>query len=97
MSNQHHTEYAPPVLRAPSPTTSVGTAYPEDQTSFSDCEHQLSQAAFEKKWEECLGLGKPRRGEDFANISPLIPRPPTGSLEEKCTWIHLIQSRRHLR
>jgi hypothetical protein len=84
MSNQHHTEYAPPVLRAPSPTSSVGTTYPEDRTSFSDSEHQLGQAAFERKWEERLELGKPGREEELANISPLIPRPPSGSLEEKC-------------
>jgi hypothetical protein len=82
--NQHHTEYAPPVLRAPSPASSVGTAYAEDQTSFSDSEHQLSQAAFEKKWEGRLELGKPRREEEIANISPLIPRPPPGSPDEKC-------------
>lgn len=84
---QHHTEYASPVLRAPSPASSVGTAYAEDQTSISDSEHQLSQAAFEKKWEERLELGKPRQEEEMANISALIPRPPSGSPEEKCKWI----------
>ena len=79
--NQHHTEYAPPVLRAPSPASSVGTAYAEDQTSLSDSE--LSQAAFEKKWEERLELGLRRQEEELANSSPLIPRPLVGSIEEK--------------
>jgi hypothetical protein len=85
-SNQHHTEYAPPVLRAPSPASSVGTAYAEDQTSFSDSEHHLSQTAFEKKWEDRLELDKPRKEELMANLRPLIPRPPPGSDEEKCKW-----------
>ena len=54
-------EYAPPVLRAPSPTSSVGTAYGPDQTSFSDTEQQLSQPAFENKWLAKLDLDKPRK------------------------------------
>jgi len=84
---QHHTEYAPPVLRAPSPASSVGTAYAEDQTSFSDSEHQLSQGAFEKKWEDQLELGKPREEEEVANKSPLITRPLPGSPDERCEWV----------
>ncbi|KAF5360595.1 hypothetical protein D9756_005041 [Leucocoprinus leucothites] len=67
-------EYAPPVLRAPSPASSVGTTYGPDQTSFSDSEQQLSQPAFEKKWLAKLELDKPRKEEEEANESPLIPR-----------------------
>ncbi|GLB38632.1 hypothetical protein LshimejAT787_0504970 [Lyophyllum shimeji] len=81
-ANQHHTEYAPPVLRAPSPASSIGTTYGEDQTSFSDSEEQLSQSAFEKKWEERIGLGMSREEEIQANREPLLPRPPPGSAEE---------------
>ncbi|KXN86491.1 hypothetical protein AN958_10005 [Leucoagaricus sp. SymC.cos] len=73
----HHPEYAPPVLRAPSPASSVGTTYGPDQTSFSDTEEQLSQLAFEKKWLTKLDLDKPRREEEEDNESPLIPRPET--------------------
>ncbi|KAF8912095.1 hypothetical protein CPB84DRAFT_1841794 [Gymnopilus junonius] len=32
-THTHHTEYADPVVRPPSPTSSIGTAYAEDQTS----------------------------------------------------------------
>ena len=78
--NTGNIEYAPPV-RASSPTSSVGTTYTEDQTSLSDFE--LSQAAFEKKWEERLELGFSRQEEEIANSSPLISRPTVGSIEEK--------------
>ncbi|KAG6840540.1 hypothetical protein C0991_005900 [Blastosporella zonata] len=81
-ANQHHTEYAPPVLRAPSPASSIGTVYGEDQTSFSDCEEQLSQPFFELKWEERLALNVPRPEEILADQEPLLPRLPSGSLEE---------------
>ena len=68
-------EYAPPVLRAPSPTSSVGTTYGPDQTSFSDTEQQLSQPAFENKWLAKLDLDKPRKEEEDANQSPLLSKP----------------------
>jgi hypothetical protein len=54
----HSPTYAPPVLRAPSPASSLGTTYAPDATSFSDTEAELSQAAFEKKWEDKLRLGR---------------------------------------
>lgn len=66
-------EYAPPVLRIPSPTSSVGTTYGPDQTSFSDTE--LSQPAFENKWLAKLNLNKPRKEEEEADEDPLILRP----------------------
>ncbi|KAG6844037.1 hypothetical protein H0H87_010361 [Tephrocybe sp. NHM501043] len=81
-ANQHHTEYAPPVLRAPSPASSIGTVYGEDQTSFSDCEEHITQPAFEKKWEERLALNVPRPEELLADQEPLLPRHPIGSPEE---------------
>jgi len=77
---RHHTEYAPPVLRAPSPASSIGTTYGEDQTSFSDSE--LSQGSFEKKWEELLWLGFAGVEGQSANRDPLLPRAPEGSSEE---------------
>ncbi|KIM81027.1 hypothetical protein PILCRDRAFT_821864 [Piloderma croceum F 1598] len=54
----HSPAYAPPVLRAPSPASSLGTTYAPDATSFSDTEAELSQATFEKKWEDKLRLGR---------------------------------------
>ena len=81
-STRHHTEYASPVLRAPSPASSIGTTYGEDQTSFSDSEEQLSQGIFEKKWEERLLLGFVRVEEESANKNPLLVRALEGSPEE---------------
>ena len=72
---QMHTQmaYAPPVLRPASPASSVGTVYPDDATSLSDNEQCLSQAAFERKWEEKLGLtGEKRKEEEQAEQDPLL-------------------------
>ncbi|KAG6917072.1 hypothetical protein DXG01_004044 [Tephrocybe rancida] len=81
-ANPHHTEYAPPVLRAPSPASSIGTVYDKDQTSFSDSEDTLTQPDFERKWEERLALNVPRPEEHFADQEPLLQRPPPRSPEE---------------
>ncbi|TFK70966.1 hypothetical protein BDN72DRAFT_794669 [Pluteus cervinus] len=72
--NQHHTEYAPPVMRAPSPASSIGTHYEIDQTSLSDKESIIGQEDFENKWEDRLQLRNPRKEEEEAENSPLIPR-----------------------
>ena len=91
MATQHHTEYASPVLRAPSPASSVGTAYGADETSLSDSE--LSQTDFERKCKERLQLGEPRPEEGRAELGQLlIPRPPEGSPEEKCEQLWLTTS-----
>lgn len=81
--NQHHTEYAPPVLRAPSPASSIGTTYGQDQTELSDSEEQLSHIDFEKKVQERLQLGVARQEEELANRDPLLIRAQKGSPEEK--------------
>lgn len=80
-SNVRITEYAPPVLRAPSPASSVGTVYGEDQTSFSDLE--LSDDALANKYEDWLELRKPRKEEEKANGPVLLERPEKGSKDEK--------------
>ncbi|KDR83102.1 hypothetical protein GALMADRAFT_221072 [Galerina marginata CBS 339.88] len=74
-THTHHTEYADPVLRLPSPASSVGTAYGADQTSFSDSEAQLSQAAFERKIEDRMELNAPRDEELRADREPLLMVP----------------------
>ncbi|KAF8962975.1 hypothetical protein BDZ97DRAFT_1662211 [Flammula alnicola] len=73
----HHTDYADPVLRPPSPASSVGTAYDADRTSETDL--QLSQSALEKKCDEKIGLHSPRKEELQADQDPLLIIPgPNG-------------------
>ncbi|TFK33026.1 hypothetical protein BDQ12DRAFT_450904 [Crucibulum laeve] len=71
----HHTEYAIPVIRPPSPASSIGTVYRADQTSLSDSELYLPQPNFEQKWEEKNGIHKVMEEEEVANRDPLLPRP----------------------
>jgi len=67
----HSPSYAPPVLRPPSPASSIGTSYAPDATSFSDTAAELSQYSFEKKWEDKLRLSREFarewRGDDDDN------------------------------
>jgi hypothetical protein len=69
---QHASEYASPIVRSPSPASSVGTTYGPDQTSFSDSESEISQLAFEQKCQERIGLGLPTPEEVQASESPLL-------------------------
>ncbi|KAF4619517.1 hypothetical protein D9613_005567 [Agrocybe pediades] len=74
-----HPAYAPPPYRPPSPASSVGTAYPADQTSLSDSESFIEQSAFESKQERIIGLGKQREEEmqRESEVLVLVPdRPP---------------------
>ncbi|EGN98575.1 hypothetical protein SERLA73DRAFT_110133 [Serpula lacrymans var. lacrymans S7.3] len=71
--------YASPVIRAPSPASSVGTAYGPDETSLSDME--LSQDAFEKKCLEALKLDWQKEEEIRADRTPLIQKPKTQAEE----------------
>ncbi|KAJ4482404.1 hypothetical protein J3R30DRAFT_3260065, partial [Lentinula aciculospora] len=88
-------EYAPPDVRSPSPTSSVGSRHPEDQTSLSDSEGMLSQPQFEQKWDNKIGLGQPSHRELDAQRDPLIPRPTPGSKEEKLAYEEILQHLRH--
>ncbi|KAI6027433.1 hypothetical protein BKA83DRAFT_4228784 [Pisolithus microcarpus] len=74
--------YAPPVIRPPSPASSVGTVYEPDQTSQSDAE--LSKEEFEQKWLAKLHLDD-LKIDDEDNVRPVLidPRPPPDSPEEK--------------
>jgi hypothetical protein len=94
-SNVRITEYAPPVLRASSPASSVGTVYGEDQTSFSDLE--LSDDALAKKYEDRLELRKPRKEEEKTNGPVLLERQESGSKEEKGMTIGLILDQTDIR
>ncbi|KZT64282.1 hypothetical protein DAEQUDRAFT_634621, partial [Daedalea quercina L-15889] len=77
-------QYAPPVLRAPSPSSSIGTEYGPDETSLED--RDLGQEVFERRCEDRLRLRQPRPEEMRANEDPLIrPRPKTAA-EEKAMF-----------
>ncbi|KAF9483588.1 hypothetical protein BDN70DRAFT_911179 [Pholiota conissans] len=79
----HHSEYADPIMRVPSPTSSVGTTYPPDATSYSDSEFQLSDAAFAKKCEDAVALNFPRQEEIQADRDPLLSLLVMVSLREE--------------
>ncbi|KAE9408816.1 hypothetical protein BT96DRAFT_1012994 [Gymnopus androsaceus JB14] len=87
-------EYAPQDMRSPSPTSSVGSRHPEDQTSLSDSEAMLNQFQFEQKWQEKIGLDKPAHLETKADFDPLIPRPKPESEDEKFYYQHILDSLR---
>uniref|UniRef100_A0A0W0FVY0 Uncharacterized protein n=1 Tax=Moniliophthora roreri TaxID=221103 RepID=A0A0W0FVY0_MONRR len=85
---QHHMEYPPPVsLGPPSPASSVGSRHPDDTTSPSDSEDVLDDERFSMKWEEKIGIHKPRPEEEAANREPLLVKPPPNSPEEKCILV----------
>ncbi|GJE97126.1 hypothetical protein PsYK624_133370 [Phanerochaete sordida] len=65
--------YAPPVLRAPSPTDSIGTDYGPDETTPD--EESLTDAEFDLMCRQHLRLGDVRPDEMRANIDPILPKP----------------------
>lgn len=74
----YYSDYADPLIRPASPATSVGTQYEPDQTSFSDSEEQLSDAALDRKYTEKNGAEDQRRGEIQAENDPLLTFPVPG-------------------
>ncbi|KAF7298744.1 hypothetical protein MIND_00821900 [Mycena indigotica] len=90
---QNNPEYADPVIREPSPISSVGSIHGPDQTSLSDSEGQLDQWAFERKWNDRLELGRATREEELANIDPLITRPTT-AIEERILFERILRNLR---
>ena len=82
-------QYVPTIMRAPSPSSTIGTEYGPDETTSVDSE--LPERDFVRKCEEMIGISRPRPEEDEANRDPLIlPRPlrhKLTALEEKraCT------------
>ncbi|CAK5272141.1 unnamed protein product [Mycena citricolor] len=73
----HHLEYASPLVRAPSPASTVGSVHGPDQTS----DDGLDDRAFERKMEEKLKLRQSLHEEEIANKEPLIRRPGTAREE----------------
>jgi len=90
---QNNPEYADPVIREPSPASSVGSVYGPDQTASSDTESVLDQPAFERKWEERLDLRRATREEELADADPLLPRPAT-AMEERVLFERVVRSLR---
>ncbi|KAK7028831.1 hypothetical protein VNI00_014844 [Paramarasmius palmivorus] len=84
---QHHMEYPPPVsLGPPSPASSVGSKHPDDTTSLSDSEDVLNDEEFSRKWEEKIGIHKPRPEEEAGDREPLLIKPPPNTTEEKILY-----------
>ncbi|CCM04936.1 uncharacterized protein FIBRA_07133 [Fibroporia radiculosa] len=84
-------QYAPPVLRAASPTSSIGTEYGEDNTDLAD--RELNQQEFEQKCEVFLRLHEPRPEEELAREDPRLPKPKTAA-EEKVLHESVMKSLR---
>ncbi|KAG6332003.1 hypothetical protein ID866_7088 [Astraeus odoratus] len=86
--------YASPVIRAPSPASSIGTAYEPDQTSQSDAE--LSKEEFEQKWLAKLNLDGLTIEEGSESSTPfqlpllIDPAPPEGSPDEKLMYAGVV-------
>lgn len=64
--------YAPPLIRPPSPASSIGTVYGQDETTLSDTE--LDETAFARKTADRLRLALPSESESRANRLVLLPR-----------------------
>ncbi|KAJ7160050.1 hypothetical protein C8R46DRAFT_361797 [Mycena filopes] len=86
-------EYADPVIREPSPASSVGSVYGPDQTASSDSESQIDQPAFERKWADRLDLRRATREEELADADPLVPRPST-AMEERVLSERIVRNLR---
>jgi hypothetical protein len=83
--------YAPPIIRTASPASSVATVHGNDDTSPSDAE--LSQTAFEAKWNARIGLygltdaarqKEEKEKEDHRCGNPLLPEVATAAEKEGC-------------
>ncbi|TCD70169.1 hypothetical protein EIP91_004639 [Steccherinum ochraceum] len=83
--------YAPPVLRAPSPSSSIGTDYGPDETSIADLE--MSPEDFKLMVEAELALNQPRPEETLACAEPLLPK-PAGPLAERTLFLQVMQNLR---
>lgn len=84
-------QYAEPLLRAPSPSSSIGTDYGDDETSMAEA--QMSPEEFDRMCQERLKLSEPRVEETRAKNSPLLPRPKTAP-EEKALHIRVMHNLR---
>ncbi|EIW59136.1 uncharacterized protein TRAVEDRAFT_166382 [Trametes versicolor FP-101664 SS1] len=88
--------YVPTIMRAPSPSSTIGTDYGPDETDLADSE--LSEREFVRKCEGMAGINRPRPEEDEANRDPLLhPRPLRQKLtpqEESFMFQHVMDNLR---
>jgi hypothetical protein len=84
MSQQIHPgdpAYAPPLIRPPSPASSIGTAYGEDET---DAAHAaLSAREFDALVQARLALGRPSDAEQAALRGVLLQKPKDAESERR--------------
>jgi hypothetical protein len=79
--------YAPPLIRPPSPASSIGTADEPDETSASDTE--LDDAAFDAEQRARLFPDGPPEQELRAMRSVLLPRMKTREEEQSASCASL--------
>ncbi|KAI0631952.1 hypothetical protein C8Q77DRAFT_1158645 [Trametes polyzona] len=88
--------YVPTIMRAPSPSSTIGTDYGPDETDFVDAD--LEELEFRRKCEEMVGINRPRPEEEEANRDPLVhPRPLRQKftpVEEKQMFEHIMNNLR---
>jgi len=84
-------QYAEPLLRAPSPSSSIGTDYGPDETSITDA--QMSPEEFDRMCQERLKLSEPRDEESRAKMTPLLPKTKTPQ-EERVLHIKVMHNLR---
>lgn len=77
--------YAPPLIRPPSPASSIGTVYGADETSLSDSE--LDQVHFAEKCERLLNLHMQSDPERRAMRLVLLPKPSTAQEEKGASFL----------
>lgn len=73
--------YAPPVLRAPSPSSSIGTDYGPDETTPEEA--SMSNFALMHSINHRLRLNEPSAEELKAERDPLLPKPRDAQHEQR--------------
>jgi hypothetical protein len=81
--------YAPPLIRPPSPASSIGTAYGDDETSDIDDPAVINNVAFDQRVFDSLLIHQPSDAEAKANADPLLRRPEDPA-QEQCTDLPLV-------
>jgi hypothetical protein len=79
--------YAPPLIRSPSPASSIGTASAPDETSPSDAE--LDDDEFDEEQRRRLFPDVPPEAEQRAMRSVLLPRPKDSEEQQSAPRLRL--------
>jgi hypothetical protein len=84
MSQQIHPgdpAYAPPLIRPPSPASSIGTAYGADETD--PAELALDAYEFDARVQAALALHRPSAAEEAALRGVLLQKPKDAESERR--------------